>query len=412
MTDKFVSQFGETLYKSSDGTNVSASSALAGKDYIMLYFSAKWCGPCRKFTPSLIEFYEKIKLTKNVEVVFCSLDQEEDQYKEYTSKMPWFSMPFAAEETQTLAKKYGAQGIPHLVVVNGATGELITDDGTAELRSDPEGAKFPWKPKTFAEVWPSQILSSKGSDEKFLNSDLKDKYLMLYFSAHWCPPCRAFTPKLSKFYEKLKAQRSDFELVFVSSDSDEEKFKEYFDTMSFCALPFEYRDEKAALSKMFKVRGIPMLIILGPAEETGNRPVINTRVRDFVEKEDFAEFPYHKKNYGDVRDALDDINDVKSVVLFHENGDDDEQDEIKSMAKEAATKAKEAGKEVNVYWSLSPGKLGEHIRSLTGLPKVSENPAMIMLDVPKYHKSAETEVTVDKIMAFIETPGETFSLEG
>lgn len=390
MTDEFVSQFGETLFKSSDGTNVSPSDALTGKDYIMLYFSAHWCPPCRRFTPSLIEFYEKIKLTKKVELVFCSLDQQEDEYKDYTSKMPWLSMPFEAKETQVMANKYGAQGIPHLVVVDGATGEVITDDGTDGVGSDPEGAKFPWKPKSFSEVWPSQILSSKGSDEKFLNSDLKDKYLMLYFSAHWCPPCRAFTPKLSKFYEKLKAERSDFELVFVSSDRDEESFKEYFDTMSFCALPFEYRDEKAALSKMFKVQGIPMLIILGPTDETGNRPVINTSVRSFVENEEFSEFPFHKKNYGDVGGA-EDLEDVKCIVIFHENGDDDEHDEIKSIAKEAAAKAKEAGKEVNIYWSLTPGGLGGRIRSLTGLPDMSDDPTMIMLDIPNYYKSSETE---------------------
>ena len=25
--------------------------------------------------------------------------------------------------------------------------------------------------------------------------------ICLYFSAHWCPPCRAFTPVLKDFYE-------------------------------------------------------------------------------------------------------------------------------------------------------------------------------------------------------------------
>ena len=26
----------------------------------------------------------------------------------------------------------------------------------------------------------------------------------LYFSAHWCPPCRGFTPQLGKFYDQIK----------------------------------------------------------------------------------------------------------------------------------------------------------------------------------------------------------------
>ena len=42
-----------------------------------------------------------------------------------------------------------------------------------------------------------------------------------------------FTPKLSEAYTKLKAERDDFELLFVSSDRDEDSFKEYFGKMSF-----------------------------------------------------------------------------------------------------------------------------------------------------------------------------------
>ena len=52
--------------------------------------------------------------------------------------------------------------------------------------------------------------------------------VMIYFSAHWCPPCRGFTPKLCEFYTNFKKVNSDFELVFVSSDRDEAAFKEYY----------------------------------------------------------------------------------------------------------------------------------------------------------------------------------------
>ena len=42
----------------------------------------------------------------------------------------------------------------------------------------------------------------------------------LYFSAHWCPPCRMYTPKLAEQYAKLVAAGKPFEIVFVSSDRD------------------------------------------------------------------------------------------------------------------------------------------------------------------------------------------------
>ena len=72
------------------------------------------------------------------------------------------------------------------------------------------------------------------------------KVVGLYFSAHWCPPCRGFTPKLAEFYKKFKASdKSDLlEIVFISSDRDEKSFSEYYNEMPWLALPFCDRNRK------------------------------------------------------------------------------------------------------------------------------------------------------------------------
>ncbi|KAF0930615.1 hypothetical protein E2562_033812 [Oryza meyeriana var. granulata] len=38
-------------------------------------------------------------------------------------------------------------------------------------------------------------------------SDLNGKTIGLYFGAHWCPPCRAFTKQLREAYNELKTLR-------------------------------------------------------------------------------------------------------------------------------------------------------------------------------------------------------------
>ena len=54
---------------------------------------------------------------------------------------------------------------------------------------------------------------------------------LYYFSAHWCPPCRNFTPKLAEFYNKAKGLGNEITIHFISGDSDAASYKEYFGTM-------------------------------------------------------------------------------------------------------------------------------------------------------------------------------------
>jgi nucleoredoxin len=89
---------------------------------------------------------------------------------------------------------------------------------------------------------------------------LEGKAVGIYFSAHWCGPCRAFTPELVKFRD---ANSEKFEVVFVSSDRSEEERKGYIKDagMKWLGLPLN-GDESKALKKKYEVSGIPALVIL------------------------------------------------------------------------------------------------------------------------------------------------------
>lgn len=94
------------------------------------------------------------------------------------------------------------------------------------------------------------------------NSSIKNaKVIGIYFSAHWCPPCRGFTPNLAKFYNEVNKDGKVFEIVFVSCDKDEASFKGYLSEMPWIALPFG--DSRAdTLNDAFNVSGIPHLVIM------------------------------------------------------------------------------------------------------------------------------------------------------
>eukprot|EP00746_Dinoflagellata_sp_MGD_P118423 gnl/MRDRNA2_/MRDRNA2_54605_c0_seq1.p1 gnl/MRDRNA2_/MRDRNA2_54605_c0~~gnl/MRDRNA2_/MRDRNA2_54605_c0_seq1.p1 ORF type:complete len:184 (+),score=51.33 gnl/MRDRNA2_/MRDRNA2_54605_c0_seq1:47-553(+) len=85
-------------------------------------------------------------------------------------------------------------------------------------------------------------LESKDGNVVSAKDALKGKKVALYFSAHWCPPCRGFTPQLSEFYQKANEDSKQFEVVFVSSDDDAEKQSKYMEEMHADWLRIKYDD--------------------------------------------------------------------------------------------------------------------------------------------------------------------------
>ncbi|UJR11340.1 hypothetical protein I4U23_015521 [Adineta vaga] len=113
---------------------------------IGLYFSAHWCPPCRNFTPKLVAFYQQYAQAKNFEIIFLSSDSDEQSFYNYYHEMPWLRLDYRErEKKQELEYKYGVNGIPMLVLLDGKSGNIISTDARQQLEfQDPHGENFPW----------------------------------------------------------------------------------------------------------------------------------------------------------------------------------------------------------------------------------------------------------------------------
>jgi len=118
--------------------------------------------------------------------------------------------------------------------------------------------------KSADQFFANSLLDSDG--KKVSSKVLESKTVGLYFSAHWCPPCRTFTPKLVKFRnDNLK----DFEVVFISSDNSAKDQLAYMKKTGMKWYTLEHDSSLAiSLASKFEIHGIPALVILSPRGKT------------------------------------------------------------------------------------------------------------------------------------------------
>jgi nucleoredoxin len=102
--------------------------------------------------------------------------------------------------------------------------------------------------------------SLKGYDDAKLAGK---KYFGIYYSAHWCAPCREFTPKLVAYYQQIAAQHPEVEIVFVSSDQTPLDMQNYMkeEKMPWAALRFERKAMEREIAH-YAGSGIPDLVLV------------------------------------------------------------------------------------------------------------------------------------------------------
>mmetsp|Transcript_8157 Transcript_8157/g.20067 ORF Transcript_8157/g.20067 Transcript_8157/m.20067 type:complete len:413 (-) Transcript_8157:157-1395(-) len=112
---------------------VKLADAFAQVDLVLLYASAHWCPPCRKYTPQLVKLYNEAKKFyksdpkryKSIEIVFVSADHDMTGFKNYYATMPWLAVPYDADTRERLMSWMKVTGVPKLMCLDGRNGKIL-----------------------------------------------------------------------------------------------------------------------------------------------------------------------------------------------------------------------------------------------------------------------------------------------
>ncbi|XP_021093874.1 nucleoredoxin isoform X3 [Heterocephalus glaber] len=356
---------GEKLVTGS-GEEVDVHSLGArGISLLGLYFGCSLSAPCAQLSASLAAFYSRLRgdtaagpgagagpgpgagaaaepdPRRRLEIVFVSSDQDQRQWQDFVRDMPWLALPYKEKHrkpsfsekltllTQAdvvgeilgsrrnitcklkLWNKYRISNIPSLIFLDATTGKVVCRNGLLVIRDDPEGLEFPWGPKPFREVIAGPLLRNNG--QSLDSSSLEGSHVGVYFSAHWCPPCRSLTRVLVESYRKIKEAGQKFEIVFVSADRSEESFKQYFSEMPWLAVP--YTDE-ARRSRLNRLYGIQDSEDDGESEAAKQliQPIAEKIIAKYKAKEEEAPLLFFVAGEDDMTDSLRDYTNLPEAA--------------------------------------------------------------------------------------------------
>jgi thiol-disulfide isomerase/thioredoxin len=171
------------------------------------------------------------------------------------------------------------------------------DEGAAELKEfvklaanafNAEGArKMIENPRRAREPFAPDFSITTTAGKHLSLDELKGKVVLLDFWGTWCGPCVESVPTLREL-NKRYAKESAFVMISVSSDGNEEKWKDFIGKEKM--IWPQYLDRDRNVIRAFRVSAYPTYVLLDAEgvirfRVTGNNPVKEAALEDAVNKQ-------------------------------------------------------------------------------------------------------------------------------
>ena len=142
-------------------------------------------------------------------------------------------------------------------------------EGIAEIneyvKAQPRGAyinaarKMAENPRRARENYAPDFSFTSSEGEHIALEDLRGKVILLDFWGTWCPPCVESVPELRNLHKKYSKEQS-FVLIGISSDSEEDVWKEF--TVKNKMIWPQYRDRDRRIQGAFRVSVFPTYVVI------------------------------------------------------------------------------------------------------------------------------------------------------
>ena len=143
------------------------------------------------------------------------------------------------------------------------------EEGIAEIKQyiklQPRGQyietarKLAENPRRARENYAPDFSFTSQQGEYISLEDLKGKVVVLDFWGTWCPPCVESVPELRNLHKRYSKEPS-FVLIGISSDGDEQAWKEFTEKNKM--IWPQYRDRDRKILSAFNIRAFPTYVVI------------------------------------------------------------------------------------------------------------------------------------------------------